>query len=497
MLLFRWAQANPARMAALAIAAVGGLAAASYALHLAFSIASSLFLLVVVLLSLSGSFAWSAIVSVLAAACLDFFTVDPLFSFAVAERPSLTALVSFLATSLVITRLVTRIRHESATSLRHRDRIDRLYGLAQQLLALEPESAVGETLLEPFVGVFGVQAVCIFDGEKGELHALGASRADLAERTRAAFRQDRDQDDPAHRVSVRRLRVGGKTTAAMGFEGLEEPELTAGPLMSLAATSQERTRAFRKAREAAATAQTEVYRSALLDALAQEFKTPLATILTAAGGIREAGSLRAPQIEMADAVETEAVRLGTLTTRLLGVARLDREDVRPRMEICDVAAVAAGVVEQYRRLAQDRPVCCVCQTERIEAWADAELLRLALSQLLDNAGKYSLPGSEITVEIGAHGGMFSVRVSNCGSSIPAVDRQRIFERFYRGEDARQFTVGSGLGLYVARKIALAHGGTLELEADGPPDRVTFRLAIPIAESDSEKQNGAAYPLHKD
>lgn len=494
---FRWAQRHANLMGGLALAAIAVLTAASYALHLAFAIVSPLFVLVVVALSLSGNFVWSALASMLAAACLDYFFIDPLFSFAVARRMSLVALVSFLATSLVITRLVTRVRREAATSMQHRDRIDSLYRLAQHLLELEPEAAVGEVLLQPFLGAFGAQAVCIFDGEKGESYTLGTSRANLPERTQACFEQNRDQDDPIDHVSVRRLRVGGKATAAMGFEGLEEPELTAGPLAALATASQERTHAFRKAGEAAAAAQTEVYRSALLDALAQEFKTPLATILTAAGGIREAGALRAEQLEMADTVESEAMRLGMLTSRLLRVARLDREDVRPRMEICDVAEVASGVVEQYRRLSLDRQISLVRRVERTEAWTDTELLRLALGQLLDNACKYSRPGSRIAIELDSEDGMFFARVTNTGSSIPEVDRKHIFDRFYRGEEARRFTAGSGLGLYVARKVALAHGGTLELETGeleqgGPGDSVSFRLAIPIAESELEKEKAGAW-----
>src|SRR5208282_6802738 len=115
-----------------------------------------------------------------------------------------------------------------------------------------------------------------------------------------------------------------------------------------------------------------------------------------------------------------------------------------------------------------------------EVMADPELLRLALSQLLDNAVKYSLPDSEIKVEIEARGEMIYVRVSNSGSSIAAAEQQRIFERFYRGAEARRFTSGSGLGLYVARKIALAHGGMLDLDIERLNEGVTFYLALPRA-----------------
>lgn len=468
------------------VTAVAVLTATSFRfLHLDFATASPLYVLVVVSQSLTGDFFASAVVSALAAGCLDYFFVTPLFSLAVTAPLNVVALISFLVTSFVIGKLVSRTRTETAISELHKDRIDRLYHLAQELLSLEPEMAVGERLLQPFAGVFGSRAVCIFDAERAELHLLGRSRSHLPECTRAAYIQEQDSDNPVSQVSVRCLRVGGKTTGAMGFEGLDDPELTAGPLISLAAASQERTRAFRRASESAAAAQAEVYRSAILDALAHEVKTPLATILAAAGGIRATGSLRAEQLEMAETVESEAARLVSLTSRLLRVARLDREEVRPQMEVTDIAGVVADIVDQYKRLPSDRRFSFTHPAESIEALADPELLRLALSQLLDNACKYSLPGSEIAVEMESQGDMVFVRVTNSGSSIPAGEQPRIFDRFYRGADARRFTTGSGLGLYVARKIVLAHGGRLDLDIEGLSDGVTFYLALPKARSESE------------
>ncbi len=464
---------------------MAALTAVCYRLRLDFGIASLLYLLAVVLQSLSGSFAGSAVVSVLAVGCLDYFFVDPLFSFAVAGQLSVIALFSFLITSLVITKLVSRVRGEAMVSTLHRDRIDRLYQLAQQLLALEPGIAVGEKLLRPFVGVFGIRAVCIFDAEKAELYMLGSSAANLEERTRDSFIQQLDADDPISQVSLRLLRAAGKIMGAMGFEGLEEPALTAGPLISLAAGSQERTRAFQKASESAAAAQIEVYRSAILDALAHEFKTPLATILAAAGGIRETGSLRAEQLEMTETVESEATRLGSLTSRLLRVARLDREDVRPHLELTEMGELVNGMVGQYKRLPTDRQFSLSQEGGPAAAWADAELLRLALSQLLDNARKYSIPGSTIKVEMDSRGSLVFIRVTNSGSSIAEGDQQRLFDRFYRGTEARRFTSGSGLGLYVARKIALAHGGTLDLDVEHLSEGVTFRLTLPTAGADTE------------
>jgi signal transduction histidine kinase len=115
------------------------------------------------------------------------------------------------------------------------------------------------------------------------------------------------------------------------------------------------------------------------------------------------------------------------------------------------------------------------------------LLRLAVRQLLDNACKYSHSGSAIKIAIESQQGFAAVRVWNNGSAIASNERARIFERFYRGAEVRQVAPGSGLGLYVARKIAQAHGGTLDLEANAASDHdeTSFRLTLPIARNDSD------------
>jgi signal transduction histidine kinase len=95
--------------------------------------------------------------------------------------------------------------------------------------------------------------------------------------------------------------------------------------------------------------------------------------------------------------------------------------------------------------------------------ADRKLLWWGLAQLLDNACKYSGAGTQITTSVQANDGAVTIRVWNNRASIPATEQVRIFDRFCRGIDAWRQAAGSGLGLYVARKIALTHGGNLDLQ----------------------------------
>jgi two-component system, OmpR family, sensor histidine kinase KdpD len=452
-----------------------------YRLQLNFSVTGFIYLIVIVLQSLAGSFASSAVASVVAVLCLDFFFTAPLFSFEVTNPLDILALISFLTTGLVITRLTTRVRKEAAISDRQRHQVDRLYQLAQKLLALNPETTTCSTSTELFQDVFGLQAVCLFDAATGEIHCTGDRHNGLAEQTRAACSSGKDSEDPGSGVLIRCLHAGGNTIGAISFEGLRDSELTAGALSALAAAMLERTRTFRNASQAMAAAQAESFRGAILDALAHEFKTPLATIVTAAGGLRELGSLGVEQLELTDIVETEASRLSLLTSRLLRAAQVDREDIKPRLEFTKIADLVTIIADQFSRQGTDRKLFVCKEGSDAGVMADRELLQLALRQLLDNACKYSVPGSAVTVNVDSEDEWVAIRTSNTGSPIRPSERSRIFERFYRGEEARHKTPGSGLGLYVARKIAHAHGGVLDLEmATKTQEETAFRLALPRA-----------------
>jgi two-component system, OmpR family, sensor histidine kinase KdpD len=456
-----------------------------YRLRLNLSVTGFVYLIVVVLQSRAASFASSAAVSVFAVLCLDFFFVPPLFSFEVTKPLDILALISFLTTGLVITRLTTRVREAAAISDHQRRQVDRLCQLAQSLLALDPETTTLAKSIELFQDVLGLRAVCLFDATKAESYCVGDSTKSLAQQTRAAYLSGRDREDAGSGVSIRCLRAAGEAIGAIGLAGLRDPELTAGHLCAVATAMLERAHAFRRASHAAAAAQTELFRGAILDALAHEFKTPLSTIVTAAGALRDLGPLGPEQLELTDIVENEASRLSLLTSRLLRTARLDREEIKPQLELTNMADLVAGLADQYSRQWTDRTLSIRTQTEATGVMADPELLQLALRQLLDNACKYSVPGSAVTVSIDRQDKWMAIRTSNSGRFIRPGERSHIFERFYRGAEAGQRAPGSGLGLYVARKIVNAHGGSLDLDTEMTNNQdMAFRMALPLAVTES-------------
>src|SRR5262249_20598758 len=265
-----------------------------------------------------------------------FFT-DPLFSFTVSGPLEAITLACMLTVTLVITRIQSRSRAEAKESNLQRTNMESLYKVSQNLLALAPSIVAGPALLDPIIAAFDLAAGCLYDAGSLESFTVGTRRPDLETKTRECFIFDESASYPELGIEVQRLRTADRIYGAIGFAGLRDASVTAPALAALAVAALERGRAFRNATSAAVHAEAETLRSALLDALAHEFKTPLATILAAAGGIRERGTTIRDQAELAEMIETEASRLGDLTTRLLRLARVDREDLKPRLRATDAA----------------------------------------------------------------------------------------------------------------------------------------------------------------
>lgn len=450
-----------------------------YRLHFNAATVVLLYLLTITWQSLGGGFGLAAVISFFAAACLDFFFLPPILSLEVSDPFNVLALGAFLAISLVITRLVSRLRTEREIAERRGTNLEQVHIVTRQLLLAGPDDFDRASFLRILREGFGASAVCLFDIGTAEVHLDGRPHGALAERTKQAYLSEEDTDDPASSIFIRCLHNGNTITGAIGFEGLAEAEWIAGPVSALAAAAIEQARVFQRASHETAAAQAEVFRAAILDALGHEFKTPLATILAVVGGLRESQRLAPQEAEMAGMIESEVSRLNNLTSRLLRMARLDREEVKPRMRDTDVAALVGHVVRRYMIPFRERHVAVSYPDQPVEAQADRQLLDLALTQLLDNAFKYSVGGSAATVKIGMEDGFIAVRVGNEGSSIASDEQERIFDRFYRGSQVRKLISGAGLGLYVARKIAVAHGGSLELDKSALPGTVVFCLKLPL------------------
>ncbi|MCG6957599.1 MAG: HAMP domain-containing histidine kinase [Gemmatimonadetes bacterium] len=176
----------------------------------------------------------------------------------------------------------------------------------------------------------------------------------------------------------------------------------------------------------------------------------------------------------------EVVRLSRITEDLLTLARSDSGALRARPELLEVTDAVSRVVDRLRPQAQEKGVALhVGGDATVEAWVDPGLLGQVVWNLADNALKFTPPGGEVRITVGAEGEVVRLDVEDTGPGFGDVDPSNAFRRFYRADQARTHdveTAGTGLGLAIVKAVAETHGGDVEAEnrAEGGA-RVTVRL----------------------
>jgi two-component system sensor histidine kinase KdpD len=221
-----------------------------------------------------------------------------------------------------------------------------------------------------------------------------------------------------------------------------------------------------------------------VEALAHQIKTPLCVIQVASSTLPALGELTETQAELVTSIDQQSTKLNDLVTRLLGAGDLERAQIEPRLAPVLLSGLVKAAMGSVEDQAQRARFHVAVEGEEVPAWADGNLMILAFTQLVDNAIKYSVPRSPITVRIIMDPREISVRMHNQGGVIAPADRERIFERFYRTAEARQGPVGTGLGLSIAKRIVEAHQGRIEVES-GPEEGTTFRVVLPRAPADGQ------------
>jgi two-component system sensor histidine kinase KdpD len=251
-------------------------------------------------------------------------------------------------------------------------------------------------------------------------------------------------------------------------------------LTNLVAIGLERSRVQEAASKAEAARQSDELKSTLLDALAHEFKTPLTAIKAASTSLLSSSTLKPEQQrELVSIVDEETDRLSVLVTEAIQMARIEAGRVVLRRENHSVADVVESVLDKLKPAAEERKVRVNIAANLPEVWVDGELIEVALRQLVDNAFKYSPPGSPVSVGAEPSDGKVVVSVADRGPGIPEAEQNRIFEKFYRAEASRHQIPGAGLGLVIAREIIHAHGGEIWVESKLGEGSI-FRFTLPTS-----------------
>lgn len=216
----------------------------------------------------------------------------------------------------------------------------------------------------------------------------------------------------------------------------------------------------------------------LLATFSHELRSPLANISALAEVALDDGGTRPPSRELMEMLRVQSQRLANLSQRTLNVERLEAGAWPLEERPLAIAVLVREAVRRWERAAPARSFTLDASDKGLWVWGDEDAVGLILDNLLDNAVKYTRPGTAITVAVErSREGLVTVAVEDRGDTIPAMDRARLFERFYRREqhDARR-TYGFGFGLYIVRQLAVSMAGDAWMEpADGGGNRFAFSL----------------------
>jgi len=244
--------------------------------------------------------------------------------------------------------------------------------------------------------------------------------------------------------------------------------------------AEERFRALEEEQEIVARLrELDVAKTEFVAVASHEFRSPLSTIIGVLGTLRRHGQLIEPEVrdELLEGAEAQAMRLSRLVEDLLTVSRieagslpLDVQPVHPERLVLEAGRASRTSDVVRPQLNGVHRVSC-----------DADKIVRVLSNLLDNARKYSPPGSPIELSVLEDEAVVRFSVRDSGPGVPHEERERVFDRFRRLVDGREPAGGSGLGLYISKCLVEAHGGTIRVdEADGGGAEFVFELPVPGA-----------------
>ena len=227
--------------------------------------------------------------------------------------------------------------------------------------------------------------------------------------------------------------------------------------------------------------ESERLRKTLLDCVSHELKTPLAAIAAASQELsRLTANIQDSQIlkELAGEIRDGSHRLNRVVNNLLDMNRLESGVIRPKREWCDVRELLQSAVDIEHESINGRDIRLDVPEEIPLALVDHALIEQAVAKLLANAGSHTAPNLPIEIDAEYTNENLLISVSDRGPGIPPDATERLFEKFYRGDDRK--TGGLGLGLSIARGLIEAHGGRLTVEnRDGGGARFVIRLPVRV------------------
>lgn len=444
----------------------------------------------------------AAVINVLA---FDFFFVPPRFNFSVSDAEYLITFAVMMIVGLIIGQLTASLQYQARVARYREERARSLFEMARELgkaLTLEQVTDIGRRYVER--AFRGHAALLLPDADNRLMLAQGddaaGSPASSARTPDIGLAQwAYDHGEPAGRGTdtlpgsptlYLPLQAPMRTRGVIAVEPanarllmIPEQRQLLDTYTALVAIAIERVHFVTVAQDTLVSMESERLRNSLLSALSHDLRTPLTALIGQAENLSAAlardGS---PHGVGAQAIVEQARRTAQLVSNLLDMARLQAGAVALRHDWQSLEELAGSAIRSIEGALAQHPVSVRLPDDLPLLYGDAVLLERVLANLLENAAKYTPPGTPIQLTAhsagDADGDTLVIEVADDGPGLPPGDPDRLFRTFTRG-DAESSTAGVGLGLAICRAIMRAHGGDIEAaNRPSPAHGALFRCTLP-------------------
>jgi len=428
------------------------------------------------------------VLAVGATAAFNFFFLPPVGTFTIADPQNWVALFAFLVTALVASNLAEKARSEAEGAKQRRREVDRLYGLSQRLLASENVLELLNALPAYVQESFSVGSVAVMAPDHPSVYRSSLD----AKFDETVLRSTLLRGEPITQagISYVPLRLGMRTVGALAVTGDELSRETLDALGSLAGLGIERARALEALSKNRAEQEHERLRSALLDSVTHEFRTPLTSIKASVTTLLSGATLDdLGTRELLTVIDEETDRLNRLVGEASEMAQLDAGQFKLDLQPHSIQDALDPALQDAKASLEKHPVEVSVPAALPKVPMDVQRIREVLMHLLENAGKYSDAGRPIKVTSEVKADRLVTSISDRGPGIDSFEQSLIFEKFYRGQHQRYAAPGTGMGLAIAKVIVEAHGGTIGVVSQSGSGSV-FSFSLPL---DKDSRPAATAP----
>ncbi len=489
--------------AALAMVAVAGLAASWIFGRSETADVVMVFLLGVVMVSMRFGYGPSLFAAILSVLAFDFFFIPPYLSFAVSDfRHIVTFGVMFLV-AVVISQLTNRIRDQADSARGRERRTASLFALSRELGVAASRPALLQAATRHVHEVFEAKVAVLLPGREDQLEVVHDDDGAFTTSSKDVGVADwvwNHQRPAGHGTDTlpmssalcvplagSRGRVGVMALYPSEGSRLDDPDERAllDTIAGLIGSSIERTQLAEEARRASLRIETEQLRNALLSSVSHDLRTPLGVVTGATSALLEEDVPKDENMrrELLMTAHEEALRLNRLVRNLLDMTRLEAGAMKVQRDLGPFEEVVGSALDRMDDRLRGREVRTSIPPDLPLVPFDAILVEQVLINLLENATKYSPPGSPIDIRAVVRPGpgkgdkgAIEVEVADRGPGVGKQDVERVFDKFFRVREGEGG--GVGLGLTICRGIVHAHGGRIWVE-DREGGGASFRFTLPL------------------